>query len=114
VSEGSTYENALKNIRIIMGEWIETARKEGRTIPKPKGWRLVLEARFHTYKEPKSLLEIRAWKRKVSSEMNRLGIEEYNKRAEVRTRDLRERIEKRRKEKLTGNTRRYTYDGDFR
>ena len=36
-ADGSTYQEALKNIEIIMEEWIETAKELGRTIPKPKG-----------------------------------------------------------------------------
>lgn len=35
-ADGPTYEEALKNVRIIE-EWIETARELGRQIPIPKG-----------------------------------------------------------------------------
>ena len=37
MSEGKTYEEALKNVQSIMSEWIQTARELGREIPKPKG-----------------------------------------------------------------------------
>ena len=37
MSDGKTYEEALKNIQIIISEWIETANKIGREIPQPKG-----------------------------------------------------------------------------
>ena len=37
MADGSTYEAALKNVRIIIEEWIETARELGRPIPVPKG-----------------------------------------------------------------------------
>ena len=54
------------------------------------------------YKEPKSLLEIRAIKRKLSKEIERLGLAEFHKRSEVLGRELRERIEKARQENLAG------------
>ena len=41
MSDGPTYEKALKNVQVIIGEWIETAKKEGRAVPQPKGRRLV-------------------------------------------------------------------------
>jgi predicted RNase H-like HicB family nuclease len=37
MADGSTYEEALKNVRIIIEEWIETAGELGRQIPVPKG-----------------------------------------------------------------------------
>jgi predicted RNase H-like HicB family nuclease len=37
MSDGETYEEALKNIKVIISEWIETARELGREIPEPKG-----------------------------------------------------------------------------
>lgn len=37
MADGSTYEEAIKNIEIIIGEWIETAKAIGREIPEPKG-----------------------------------------------------------------------------
>jgi predicted RNase H-like HicB family nuclease len=35
---GATYAEALANIQVIIGEWIETAKELGRPVPKPKGW----------------------------------------------------------------------------
>ena len=37
VADGSSYEEAVRNARIIIDEWIETARDLGRPIPKPRG-----------------------------------------------------------------------------
>lgn len=37
MSDGDTEEEALKNVEIIISEWIETAEIMGREIPKPKG-----------------------------------------------------------------------------
>jgi predicted RNase H-like HicB family nuclease len=37
MADGKTYEEALKNVEIIIQEWIETARELGRPIPEPKG-----------------------------------------------------------------------------
>ncbi len=37
MSDGATYEEALKNVQVIIKEWIETAKELGRPIPKPKG-----------------------------------------------------------------------------
>ncbi len=37
MADGSTYDEATKNIQVIIGEWIETARQAGREIPEPKG-----------------------------------------------------------------------------
>ena len=37
MSDGETYEKALKNIQIIISEWIDTAKELGREIPEPKG-----------------------------------------------------------------------------
>ena len=36
-ADGGTHEEALANLRIMAGEWIETARDLGREIPAPKG-----------------------------------------------------------------------------
>ncbi len=36
-AEGRTYQEALRNIEVIIQEWIETARSLGRPIPTPKG-----------------------------------------------------------------------------
>lgn len=37
MADGATYEEALRNIQVIISEWIETARALGREIPTPKG-----------------------------------------------------------------------------
>lgn len=36
-ADGKSYSEALKNVDIVISEWIETAKELGRTIPKPKG-----------------------------------------------------------------------------
>ena len=40
-ADGSTRQEAIANAEIVIDEWIETARAEGREIPEPKG-RLLL------------------------------------------------------------------------
>ena len=37
IADGSTHEEALKNVQSVMSEWIETAKSLGRSIPEPKG-----------------------------------------------------------------------------
>lgn len=37
MADGSTYEEAIRNAQVVIAEWIETAEKLGREIPKPKG-----------------------------------------------------------------------------
>ncbi len=37
MGDGATYEEALKNVQVVISEWIETARILGREIPSPKG-----------------------------------------------------------------------------
>jgi predicted RNase H-like HicB family nuclease len=37
MADGKTYQEALANLEVVMQEWIETARKLGRSIPEPKG-----------------------------------------------------------------------------
>ncbi|MEN9229531.1 MAG: type II toxin-antitoxin system HicB family antitoxin [Thermostichus sp. DG02_5_bins_236] len=37
MADGSTYQEALQNVEVIMQEWIETAQELGRGIPQPKG-----------------------------------------------------------------------------
>jgi predicted RNase H-like HicB family nuclease len=37
VADGSTYEEALANIEVVIDEWIATARELGRAIPEPRG-----------------------------------------------------------------------------
>jgi predicted RNase H-like HicB family nuclease len=36
-ADGPTYAVALRNVRQIAREWVETARELGRPIPEPKG-----------------------------------------------------------------------------
>ena len=36
-ADGSTYEEALANAKVIITEWIETAQELGRPIPEPRG-----------------------------------------------------------------------------
>ena len=36
-TDGATYQEALANVEVIISEWIETAKEEGRPIPTPKG-----------------------------------------------------------------------------
>lgn len=37
MADGKTLAEALENVHIVIGEWIETARELGRDIPVPKG-----------------------------------------------------------------------------
>ncbi len=37
VADGATYEEAVANARLIIEEWIDTARELGRKIPEPRG-----------------------------------------------------------------------------
>ena len=36
-ADGKTYQEALRNIEVIIEEWIETAQELHRSIPEPKG-----------------------------------------------------------------------------
>jgi predicted RNase H-like HicB family nuclease len=36
-ADGKTYQQALANVEVIIGEWIDTAKELGRAIPTPKG-----------------------------------------------------------------------------
>lgn len=36
-ADGESYSEALANAEIVIGEWIETAKSLGRSIPVPKG-----------------------------------------------------------------------------
>jgi len=36
-ADGSTYQEALANVQVIIEEWIETALELGRSIPEPRG-----------------------------------------------------------------------------
>lgn len=37
MADGATPAEALENVEIVIAEWIETAKKLGRSIPVPKG-----------------------------------------------------------------------------
>ncbi len=37
MADGTTYQDALKNVEVIIREWLETAKELGRAIPQPKG-----------------------------------------------------------------------------
>jgi predicted RNase H-like HicB family nuclease len=36
-ADGATRLEALANVEVVIGEWIETAKELGRPIPEPKG-----------------------------------------------------------------------------
>jgi len=36
-ADGTTYQEALANLEVVIKEWIETAKELGRSIPEPKG-----------------------------------------------------------------------------
>ena len=36
-ADGTTYQEALANVQVIITEWIERAKELGRPIPQPKG-----------------------------------------------------------------------------
>ena len=37
MADGATYAEALKNIELVIQEWIETAKELGKAIPEPRG-----------------------------------------------------------------------------
>lgn len=37
VADGLTRQEALANVEVVIGDWVETARELGREIPEPKG-----------------------------------------------------------------------------
>ena len=37
MADGETYQAAVANAEIVIQEWIETAKRLGRSIPEPKG-----------------------------------------------------------------------------
>ena len=37
MADGTTYQEAVANAEVVIGEWIQTARELGRPIPEPKG-----------------------------------------------------------------------------
>ena len=36
-ADGSTRQEALTNVEIVISEWLETAKEFGRPVPEPKG-----------------------------------------------------------------------------
>ena len=36
-ADGTTYQEALANVEVVIQEWIEIAQELGRPIPEPKG-----------------------------------------------------------------------------
>ncbi len=36
-ADGSTRQEALAHVEVVIGEWIETAKELGRPIPEPEG-----------------------------------------------------------------------------
>ena len=36
-ADGSTYQQALANVEVVIKGWLETAKELGRSIPEPKG-----------------------------------------------------------------------------
>jgi predicted RNase H-like HicB family nuclease len=36
-ADGTTYQEALANVEVVIHEWIETANELGRAVPEPKG-----------------------------------------------------------------------------
>jgi predicted RNase H-like HicB family nuclease len=36
-ADGTTYQQALANVEVVIREWIETARELGRSVPEPRG-----------------------------------------------------------------------------
>ncbi|MBI5948183.1 MAG: type II toxin-antitoxin system HicB family antitoxin [Chloroflexi bacterium] len=36
-ADGASYADAVKNVEVVISEWIQTARELGRDIPEPKG-----------------------------------------------------------------------------
>ena len=37
MADGATYEAAVANAKVVIAEWIDTAKQLGRPIPAPKG-----------------------------------------------------------------------------
>ena len=36
-ADGPDYEAAIRNVKVVISEWIETAQELGRPIPEPRG-----------------------------------------------------------------------------
>jgi predicted RNase H-like HicB family nuclease len=37
MADGPTYQQAVSNAEVVIGQWIETAKDLGRSVPEPKG-----------------------------------------------------------------------------
>lgn len=37
MADGSTYAEAVANAEIVIDQWIDTAREQGRPVPEPRG-----------------------------------------------------------------------------
>jgi len=37
MADGPTYQQAVSNAEVVIGEWIETAKELGRPVPEPRG-----------------------------------------------------------------------------
>jgi predicted RNase H-like HicB family nuclease len=37
MADGPTYQQAVSNAEVVIGEWIETAKELGRSVPEPRG-----------------------------------------------------------------------------
>ena len=37
MADGATYQEAVANAQLVIGQWLETARELGRPIPEPRG-----------------------------------------------------------------------------
>ena len=37
MADGATYQEAVSNAEVVIGEWIQTAQELGRPIPEPRG-----------------------------------------------------------------------------
>ena len=37
MADGKSYQEAVANVEVVIQEWLDTAREEGRAIPAPRG-----------------------------------------------------------------------------
>ena len=37
MADGKSYQEAVANVEVVVQEWLDTARAEGRAIPAPRG-----------------------------------------------------------------------------
>jgi predicted RNase H-like HicB family nuclease len=37
MADGKSYQEAVANVEVVVQEWLDTAREEGRAIPAPRG-----------------------------------------------------------------------------